>query len=123
MALMGNLSVSDFVQDEKSGKQRVKFATIAATASGDTEVVAAVSGRKIKVLSFYYVTDAATNIRFRSATNSIAGSGLLRWGAADNGIAPGYSPVGYFIGSTGEALNINLSANANVDGGVTYIEV
>lgn len=98
-----------------------KFAIITATASGDTAVVAAVAGKKIRVLCASVNADAAVNVRFRSATTSI--SGLRYIAAAGGGSGWSYSPLGRFETASGEALNINLSGTANASGEVTYIEV
>jgi hypothetical protein len=94
----------------------VSFAQINATSSGDTQVVAAVSGRRIVVVAYAVVASATVNIRFRSGTTDITGSMRLVEGG---GIAHAYD-VGLFQTATGQALNINLSANATVGGYVVY---
>ena len=97
----------------------VSFATINATTSGDTQVVAAVSNRRIVVVAFGVIASATVNIRFRSGTTDITGSMRLVEGG---GIAHSYD-AGLFQTATGQALNINLSANATVGGYVVYREV
>ena len=94
----------------------VSFATINATTSGDTQVVAAVSNRRIVVVAFGVVASATVNIRFRSGTTDITGSMRLVEGG---GIAHAYD-AGLFQTAVGQALNINLSANATVGGYVVY---
>jgi hypothetical protein len=94
----------------------VLFAQINATASGDTQVVAAVSGRRIVVVAFAVIASATVNIRFRSGTTDITGSMRLVEGG---GIAHAYD-AGLFQTATGQALNINLSTNATVGGYVVY---
>jgi hypothetical protein len=94
----------------------VSFATINATTSGDTQVVAAVSNRRIVVVAFGVIASATVNIRFRSGTTDITGSMRLVEGG---GIAHAYD-AGLFQTATGQALNINLSANATVGGYVVY---
>ena len=94
----------------------VSFATINATTSGDTQVVAAVSNRRIVVVAFGVIASATVNIRFRSGTTDITGSMRLVEGG---GIAHSYD-AGLFQTATGQALNINLSANATVGGYVVY---
>jgi len=94
----------------------VSFATINATTSGDTQVVAAVSNRRIVVVAYAVVASATVNIRFRSGTTDITGSMRLVEGG---GIAHAYD-AGLFQTATGQALNINLSANATVGGYVVY---
>jgi hypothetical protein len=94
----------------------VSFAQINATSSGDTQVVGAVSGRRIVVVAYAVVASATVNIRFRSGTTDITGSMRLVEGG---GIAHAYD-AGLFQTATGQALNINLSTNATVGGYVVY---
>ena len=94
----------------------VSFAQINATASGDTQVVAAVSNRRIVVVAYAVVANATVNIRFRSGTTDITGAMRLVEGG---GIAHAYD-AGLFQTAVGQALNINLSTNATVGGYVVY---
>jgi len=94
----------------------VSFATINATTSGDTQVVAAVSNRRIVVVAFGVIANSAVNIRFRSGTTDITGSMRLVEGG---GIAHAYD-AGLFQTAVNQPLNINLSANATVGGYVVY---
>ena len=97
----------------------VSFAQINATSSGDTQVVPAVSNRRIVVVAFGVIASATVNIRFRSGTTDITGAMRLVEGG---GIAHAYDG-GLFQTATGQALNINLSTNATVGGYVVYREV
>jgi hypothetical protein len=99
-----------------------KFAIISESSSGDNEVVAAVTGpdKKIRVLSYVLMTNAAVNAKWRSASTDK--SGLLYCGANGGAVAP-FSPVGHFETVAGEALNLNLSGAVAVGGHVTYVEV
>jgi hypothetical protein len=94
----------------------VSFATINATTSGDTQVVAAVSNRRIVVVAYAVIASATVNIRFRSGTTDITGSMRLVEGG---GIAHSYD-AGLFQTAVNQPLNINLSANATVGGYVVY---
>jgi len=94
----------------------VSFATINATTSGDTQVVAAVSNRRIVVVAFGVIASATVNIRFRSGTTDITGAMRLVEGG---GIAHSYD-AGLFQTAVNQPLNINLSANATVGGYVVY---
>ena len=97
----------------------VSFATINVTTSGDTQVVPAVSNRRIVVVAYAVVASATVNIRFRSGTTDITGSMRVVEGG---GIAHAYDG-GLFQTAVGQALNINLSTNATVGGYVVYREV
>ena len=102
----------------------VQQADIDATASGNTQVVAAVSGKKIRVVSVLVTNKASAKrtVKFQSSTTNITASHMV---AADGG---GYSrdalPGGWlFETSAGEALNINLDAGGNIGCDVSYQEV
>jgi len=94
----------------------VLFATISATSSGDTQVVPAVSNRRIVVVAFGVIASATVNIRFRSGSTDITGAMRLVEGG---GIAHSYD-AGLFQTAVNQPLNINLSANATVGGYVVY---
>lgn len=93
----------------------VKYASISTSASGDTTVVAAVTGKRIKVVDYVLTRASAVNMKWRSGTTDI--TGLLY-----NGAAPGFNPVGHFRTAVGELLAINLSAAVGVGGHLAYVE-
>ena len=97
----------------------VQFRPISATAAGNTEIVPAVTGKRIRVIAYAVVTNLTVSIKFRSGTTDITGSMRLVEGG---GIAHAYDG-GLFQTAVGQALNINLSANATVGGYVVYREV
>jgi len=98
----------------------VKWSAINATASGDTTVVAAVTGKKIRVVNLMLTTSAAISIAWKSGANTLI-SGMA---FAANGGINGERLFGYFMETNAtEALIINLSAAANVRGSLSYIEV
>jgi len=97
----------------------VLYAPINATNSGNTQVVGAVSGKRIRVIAFAVVASATVNIKFQSGTSDITGSMRIVEGG---GIAHAYDG-GLFQTAVGQALNINLSTNATVGGYVVYREV
>jgi hypothetical protein len=97
----------------------VQYATISATTSGDTQIVPAVSGKRIRVIAYAVVANATVSIKFRSGTTDITGSMRIVEGG---GIAHAYDG-GLFQTAVGQPLNINLSNNATVGGYVVYREV
>lgn len=107
----------------QSGNDQVtpKFAVIAASSSGDNTLVSAVASKKIRVLSYVLVANAAVNAKFQSATGGDI-SGLL-YCAANTGASSGFSPVGHFQTAANEDLQLNLSGAVAVGGHLTYIEV
>lgn len=107
----------------QSGNDQVtpKFAVIAASSSGDNTLVSAVASKKIRVLSYVLVANAAVNAKFQSATAGDL-TGLL-YCAANTGASSGFSPVGHFQTAANEDLQLNLSGAVAVGGHLTYIEV
>ena len=112
-----NVSISN--QPITVGYSTVQYVTISATNSGNTQIVGAVSGKRIRVIAFAVVADATVYIKFRSGTTDITGSMLLVQGG---GIAHAYDG-GLFQTAVNQPLNINLSADATVGGYVVYREV
>jgi hypothetical protein len=99
-----------------------KFAVISASSSGANTIVAAVTSKKIRVLAYTLIANAAVNAKFQSAVTPTDKTGLL-YLAANTGASPAYSPVGHFETIAGEALSLNLSAAIAVGGHLTYIEI
>jgi hypothetical protein len=98
-----------------------KFAVISESSSGNNEVVAAVVGKKIRVLQWIVSGSAAVNFKWRTASTDI--SGLFYIASAGGGAAGSYNPVGHFETVANEALNLNLSGAVAVGGSVVYVEV
>lgn len=98
-----------------------KFATIVASSSGATTIVAAVSNKKIRVLGYVLTFNAAVNAKWQSHVTPTDKTGLA-YGAANGGIAAAFNPVGHFETISGEALDINLSGAVAVGGHLLYVE-
>ena len=95
-------------------------ATIAATDSGNTEIVGLVAGEVIRVLSGIVTSDSSVNIKFQSNTTDISG---VHYVSSRGGFAMDYNPLGLIQTAAGEALNINLSAGSvNVGGEISYVQ-
>lgn len=54
--------------------QRLKTAVISAASSGANEIVAAVTGKKIKVWRIMFVTDGAVTVIFKDGTTALSGT-------------------------------------------------
>lgn len=99
-------------------------------AAADTEIVAAVAGKRIVVQAFWCVVGAtATHARFRSGTNEIFGGGGAAAGmplGANGGLAipnVGDDPSDFwFTTNAGEALNFRVEAASEFTVGVIYEE-
>jgi len=94
------------------------FAAIDASLAGDTTVVAAVAGRRIRVVKYSFLCAAAVTVRWKSGAGTNL-SGLMAF-AANGGISEPYCPVGILQTALGEALVINLSGAVGVGGLMTY---
>lgn len=103
-----------------------KFAAIAAATSGDNTLVAAVSSKKIRVLSMMIVAGAAGNIYFTSnagGTVICGGSSNKIQLPANGGFTLNFNPLGHFETSAGQALVMNASSTGPFSGVLTYVEV
>jgi hypothetical protein len=99
-------------------------AVIAASASGDNTVVAAVAGFAIRVIGYNLSFSGTVNAKWMSDTggSAVALSGLI-YGIADTQNAlgdVGLNARGWFQTAAGKALNLNLSGAVAVGGHVLY---
>lgn len=98
------------------GRFPLKFAPIVAS-TGTTELVAAVAGLRIRVITYTVVTDTGIGISFKSGSTLISGVMTL---AANNGISAEHD-VGLLETAPGEAFNLTQTAAATVGGHLAYI--
>ena len=91
---------------------------IAASSSGANVLLAAQTGKKIKVVNLALMASAAVNVKFQSHTTPTDITGLFDL-AANGGFVLPYSDIGWFATRSGEGLDINLSG-ANAVGGVLH---
>lgn len=98
--------------------------SVAVSASvGDTTVVSAVAGKKIRVMEFFLVPTGTATLRFESGTGGTALTGQMST-VTGNPIASGYSPDGHFETGVGELLNIEfVGVGLTISGWLTYVEV
>lgn len=99
-----------------------KFAQVTTSGTGDTQVVALVSGKKIRVLSYSVSFNATATVFFKTAAT---GTQLSRniYGVQYASQGQSFSPVGHFETLAGEALSINLSGTSPASVNVCYVEV
>lgn len=116
----GVYEVSGQVIDETGVVRTVQRAFANATASGNTQVVAAQAGLRVRVLSYAIVCLLAVNVKFQSATTDI--SAALPF-AANGGVVVPYNVQGLFQTASDEALNVNLSLATTVGVNVVWIAV
>jgi hypothetical protein len=98
------------------------FATIVASSSGVTNVLALVGGKRIRVLALQLTANGAVNVKWQSHVTPTDLTGLA-YLAANGGYVLPYNPLGWFQTVSGEALDINLSGAVAVGGCLTYVTV
>ena len=102
----------------------VKTARVRATASGNTQLIAAVTGSKIRIIAYAVgPASAAVVVTIQDA----AGTPVVMAGpwdvAANGGIVNAVYKETDQEGTVSTAVNVNLSLAANVTVAVSYIEV
>lgn len=102
-----------------------KFARIDQTTTTSTEIVAAVSDKKIRVVALLLSTTSSGNLGcvFLSATTEIAGPYFIRQGAFTAPIVLVPDVNGYFETASNEALNLKTDQTLLLGGSLVYIEV
>lgn len=83
---------------------------------GSNEVVAAITNGKIRVLGLAMISTSANTVNFLSASTDISSDWAF---GANGGVVLPFQEYGWFETAKGEALNITLSAAAQV--GVTLV--
>ncbi len=92
------------------------FAAISGAATDNT-LVAAVTGKKIRVLGIFVVAAGAVTVAFESSTTSTL-SGIMSLAA--NGTLEAHNPLGLFETVAAELLNMTLGGAVQVSGWLTY---
>ena len=100
-----------------------KYAVISASSSGNNTLVAAVTGKKIRVVAYNFMGAGAVNAKFQSGAGGTDLTGLKYLDAAGGGICAPYNPAGWFETAVATLLNLNLSTDIAVGGELVYVEV
>jgi hypothetical protein len=99
------------------------YAAVDVAAAGDNTLVAAVAGKRIRVLALHLTASGGANtIRLESAASGTALTGQMDL-AADGQLNLPYNPAGWCQTVAAELLNLELSAATSVDGAITYVTV
>lgn len=94
-----------------------KYASIAASSSGANTIVAAVTGKRILVLSLSVVAAADVAMTWKSASTVISGEQSF---PANGGRVLNHNPTGWFVTAAGEALVLTLGGAVSVGGELVY---
>jgi hypothetical protein len=90
-------------------------AVISKAATG--EIVAAVTGKRIRVHGYVLVTTTAVAAKWQSASTDLTGA---MPGGSNSVISVPHNPDGWFETAVSEALNLNLSGSVQVSGHLYY---
>lgn len=118
------------LSDWQDTRERSNHAIISASGS-DTTLVAAVTGKKIVVVSLFLYLDGDSALRFESGTGGTALTGVMQFYAQQGqAIDPGSStanlilpfhPMGWMETGIGELLNLEMSNGALASGALQYV--
>lgn len=103
-------------------QSEVQYAVVDHAASGDNTLVAAVTGKKIRVVAFLLVAAGTVTARFESGAGGTALTGQMSMGSGSRISAP-YNPAGWLETVAGQLLNLELSGAVSVDGMLGYVLV
>jgi hypothetical protein len=99
----------------------IKFAVISGATSGDNTLVAAVTGKKIRVISLVAIPTATVAFRLESGAGGTALTGVAQLTTV--GIVLPHNPSGWLETAAATLLNMELGAGTQVSGCLTYQEV
>lgn len=116
--------LSGVVLDPNAGETlTVKTKAADVASSGDNDVITAVAGKKIRVLS--YALQAKGTVAAKFEDDGTATQRSVEWSFQDREGVSRSAPTGAFLFETGEGvgLDLNLSAAVEVSYEVVYVEV
>lgn len=102
-------------------QSEVQRAAVSASGSGDNTLVAAVTGKKIRVLSLVLSAAGAVNVRLESGAGGTALTGVMVMAAAGDQIVLPFNPLGWVETAAAALLNLELSGAVAVTGVVNYV--
>lgn len=98
-----------------------KHAKISCSTGGDNTIVAAVAGKRIRVVAYLFGVHNTQQVTWKSgAITELSGQMAF---AQYGGVSAPLNKVGHFQTASGEALVMNLGQGVQVSGHLTYIEV
>ena len=115
---MSNINDQFFSELVMGDTLKTGFANPAAL--GSSAVIAAVPGKRIKVVGMVVISTLANNVNFLSAATSISATFPL---AATGGFILPYNNAGWAKTAVGEALNVNMTVATPTGVHVLYEEI
>jgi hypothetical protein len=98
----------------------IRHGKIDTVSSGDNVIVAAVTGKKIRITSYLLIPSAAVSLTWKSDSDEI--SGTMDFAALGGAAPTGNAWAPLLETAEGAALKLNLSAAVQVSGHVAYFE-
>ena len=109
----------DNIVFEGSGQ---KFSAISAVAGSAVEIVAAVTGSKMRVLALYQMQEGHTNATFKWLSDSTVLTGVSTVKNLDLVLVLPFNPAGWFETAVGESLDLH-PVQTPIYGTLVYEEV
>ena len=98
-----------------------RWAAIDASSAGDNTIIAAVPGKKIRVIGIKFSCAADVGLKWQSHTTDL---GPVESYATDGGMSDYWGPHGcFFETAVGEALILDLDGAVQVSGWISYLLV
>ena len=121
LTVSGTTTVGPQLNDGNGNSTSVLKAQINASANGATAIVAAIPGKKIRVISYSLIAAGNTSISFADGLTQLIPPMTF---VAGSGIVEPRDPSGIFAdGTSNNAFNIVLTGPAQVSGRLSYILV
>jgi hypothetical protein len=90
------------------------------TATTTANVIAGVSGQKIRIVSMYLVTGIANVVKLQSSSGTPTDGGCSY--GANGGISLAYNPAGWFDTAANDGLTIVTGSAGPLNGTITYVQ-
>jgi hypothetical protein len=103
-------------------QSEVQYAVVDYATSGDNTLVAAVTGKKIRVVALAISSVGALLVRLESGASGTPLTGQMALAANGTLVWP-YNPAGWCETAAAALLNLELSAATSVDGVLGYVLV
>lgn len=99
-----------------------KRVAVSAAGAGNNTLIAAVTGKRIRVYQVLLVAAGTVTLKFQSGAGGTDLTGAMAL-ATSVGFSSGWNPVGHFETAAGALLNASLGGAVSVAGWIVYAEV
>lgn len=102
-------------------KRAIKYAAISASSSGNNTIIAAVTDKRIRVLSCFLIAATAVTAKWQSGAGGTDLTGTVSLADTGGYVLP-FNEGGWFQTDPNTLLNLSLGGSVVVAGSVSYIE-